>query len=52
MIFSVFLGAPCRIRTYDLHIRSVLLYPAELMAHGSKYPYRRKPFVSNGQRIL
>lgn len=26
-------GAPSRIRTYDLRIRSPLLYPAELWAH-------------------
>ena len=28
-----FYGAPSGIRTQGLHIRSVLLYPAELMAH-------------------
>src|SRR2546430_1455681 len=27
-------GAPGRIRTYDLELRSLLLYPAELRAHG------------------
>ena len=29
-------GAPYRIRTYDLGIRSPLLYPTELMAHVDK----------------
>ncbi len=26
-------GAPSRIRTYDLELRSLLLYPAELSGH-------------------
>ena len=30
-------GAPCRIRTYDILIRSQTLYPAELMAQRMGY---------------
>ena len=29
------LGAPSRIRTYDLQIRSLSLYPTELWAHNN-----------------
>lgn len=29
------IGAPGRIRTYDLELRSLLLYPAELPGHTS-----------------
>ena len=30
-------GAPDKIRTRDPHIRSVILYPTELLAHGGSY---------------
>ena len=37
------LGAPGRIRTCDLKIRSLLLYPAELRARGKrKYTDRKE----------
>ena len=33
-----FSGGPCRIRTYNLLIKSQLLYRVELMAHAGKEP--------------
>ncbi len=38
-------GAPGRIRTYDLELRSLLLYPAELRALGAGWE-DRTPLLS------
>lgn len=37
-VFKNSFGAPWRIRTVDLGIRSPLLYPTELMEHKVAYP--------------
>ena len=37
-------GTPGRIRTYDLELRSLLLYPAELPGHMTKRAPRKRSF--------
>jgi hypothetical protein len=38
LYFELYCGAPERTRTFDLELRSLLLYPAELPGHTVPYP--------------
>ena len=47
--FSAFAGAPGKIRTPDLLIRSQTLYPAELLARSFLYSPESAPLANEGK---
>lgn len=50
-VFVVNNGAPDRIRTYDLELRSLLLYPAELPGHGASMALLYRTYSVNLQKL-